>query len=275
MVADGDAVELDLAPFAASDANQREIGRAAADVANQDLLARLDQSVPVVGVGVNPGVEGRLRLFDQHDARQAGQRRRLHRQLAGHFIERGRQGQHEILLGQRMTRKSGVPGVAHVGEIPRADLDRREPIDVGRPLPRQQRRRPIHARVTQPRFRRVDQPARRQRALVAGEEADRVVRLFFLPRAFQRSSRCQLARGRLIMERGERLPRFDLSRGDHLRNGKRLDLPRLFRGVDVGRPPSWWCPGQNRPRSGSRPGMTNRRVSRPISLFPLQSRPSI
>ena len=233
VIADGDAVELDFPPFAASDANQGEIGRAAADVANQNLLAGLDQPVPVVGVGVNPGVEGGLRLFDQHDARQARQRRRTHRQLAGDLIERGRQGQHEILLGQRMTRKSGVPGVAHVGEIPRTDLDRRKPIDVGRPLPRQQRRRPIHARVTQPRLRRVDQPARRERALVAGEEADRVVRLGFLPRTAERS-RCQLARSRLIMEGGERFPRFDLSRGDHLRNGKRLDSPRLFRGVDVG-----------------------------------------
>ena len=71
VVADGHAMELDFAPFAAADANQREIGRAAADVANQDLLARRHQPLPIVGVGVDPSVKGRLRLLDQHHPRQA------------------------------------------------------------------------------------------------------------------------------------------------------------------------------------------------------------
>ena len=46
VIADGDAVELDLAAFAAADADQREVGRAAADVADQDLLARLRPAAP-------------------------------------------------------------------------------------------------------------------------------------------------------------------------------------------------------------------------------------
>ena len=92
VVADGHAVELHLAAFAAADANQREIGRAAADVADQDFLAGRDLPLPVVGVGIDPGVESGLRLLDQHHPRQSGQGGRLDGQLAGHLVERGREG---------------------------------------------------------------------------------------------------------------------------------------------------------------------------------------
>src|SRR6185436_9041116 len=68
MVADGHAVELYLPLFATADANQREIGRAATNVADENLLAWADELVPVVLMFVNPGIKGRLRLFDQHDS---------------------------------------------------------------------------------------------------------------------------------------------------------------------------------------------------------------
>ena len=119
MVADGDAVELNavcivtaagclgVAPAGAgADANQREVGRAAADIANQNRLARLYPRLPVVAMLVDPGIEGRLRFFDQHDARQFGPRRRLHGQLASDLVERSGQRQHDILLGQRVPRES-------------------------------------------------------------------------------------------------------------------------------------------------------------------------
>ena len=75
VIADGHAVELHLAAFAAADADQREVGRAAADVADEDFLARLDKLVPAVAMGIDPGIERRLRFFDEHDPRQAGQAR--------------------------------------------------------------------------------------------------------------------------------------------------------------------------------------------------------
>ena len=46
VVADGHAMELHLAPFAAADANQRKVGGAAADVADEDFLARLRPAGP-------------------------------------------------------------------------------------------------------------------------------------------------------------------------------------------------------------------------------------
>ena len=174
MIADGDAMELHFAAFAAADANEREVGSSAADIADQNLLARRDQLLPIGLMGVNPGVKSGLRLFDQHHARQTGRRRRFDGQLPGDLVERGRQREHEILLFQRLAGKAMVPSIADVGEIPRADFDRREFFHVLRPAPRQNRRRPIHARMTEPRLGRVDQPARRERALLAGEEADDV-----------------------------------------------------------------------------------------------------
>ena len=70
--ADCDAMELHAALFAAPHANQRKVGRAAADVANQDLLSRFHAFLPVLRVLVDPGVKRGLRFFDQDDTRQAG-----------------------------------------------------------------------------------------------------------------------------------------------------------------------------------------------------------
>ena len=66
--ADGDAVELGFPAFAAADADEREVGGAAADVANQDRLAWGDLLFPVAAMANQPSIEGGLRFFDQHDA---------------------------------------------------------------------------------------------------------------------------------------------------------------------------------------------------------------
>ena len=46
VIAHGHAMELHLAAFAAADANQREVGGAAADIADENFLTRLDELVP-------------------------------------------------------------------------------------------------------------------------------------------------------------------------------------------------------------------------------------
>ena len=236
VIADGHAVELHLAAFAAADADQREVGRAAADVADENLLTRFDKLVPSVSMGIDPGIERGLRFFDQHDSRQAGQGGRLDRQLPCHFIERGRQREHEILLGQRMLREAGVPSGADVGQVARADLDRRQPLDVGRSVPREKRGRAVDARVTEPRLGRADQPPRHHGPMIAGEKADdmrRFVALGRCPGQTQRGRR-QFARAGLVMEGGKRLAGFHLAGGHQLRHGKNADLPRFFARVDVG-----------------------------------------
>ena len=65
VLAHGHAVQRQLAPrFRNRD--QGEIGGAAADVHYQDQIAHLHALAPV-GVALDPGIEGRLRLFEQRD----------------------------------------------------------------------------------------------------------------------------------------------------------------------------------------------------------------
>ena len=247
VIADGHAVELHLAAFAAADADQREVGRAAADVADENLLAWLDKLIPTVPMGVDPGIERRLWFFDEHDPRQTGQGGRLDRQFPRHFVKRGRQREHEILLGQRMLGEAGVPSGADVGHVPRADLDRRQSLNVGRSVPGEKLGRAVHARMTEPRLGRTDQPPRHHRSMIAGEKADDVRRFVAAwtrrrcpsgaPAAVQ--GKRNAAGGsspsrRLVMEGGKRFAGFHLAGGYQLRHGKNADLPRVFRRVDVG-----------------------------------------
>ncbi len=51
--------------------DQRQVGCAAADVADQQRIAQLQGSPPAVAAIGQPGVDGRLRLFQQHRSRQA------------------------------------------------------------------------------------------------------------------------------------------------------------------------------------------------------------
>src|SRR5262245_27654792 len=117
MITDGHAMELHLAMLAAADPNQREIRRAAADIADQNLLSRRDELSPVVLVLLKPVIKGRLRLFDENDARQSGLRRGLHRQFPGDFVEGSRQCQYDVLPLKRLT-EFLIPCRANMRQIP-------------------------------------------------------------------------------------------------------------------------------------------------------------
>ena len=87
--------------------------------------------------------------------------------------------------------------------------------------------------MAEPRLGRTDEPPRHQGAVVASERAHGKRGLSLVPRQFQCPGG-QLAGGRLIVERGERLAGLDLAGGDQLRHGKGLDAPPLFVRIDVG-----------------------------------------
>ena len=70
VVADGDAPEA-RAGRRLDDGDQAEVGRAAADVADQDQLARPHLALPAVLVRDDPAVERRLRLLEQRDRGRA------------------------------------------------------------------------------------------------------------------------------------------------------------------------------------------------------------
>ena len=161
VVADRHAVKLQVARLLVlAHADQREVARPPADVANQDFLPRRDPPTPVVRVPVDPGVERRLRFFEQHHPRQARSLRRRQCQFARHLVERSGQSDHNVLFRQRVTGEPVVPSLVDVPQQRRRRLDGREPLHVRVPSPRQQVGRPVHAGVRQPRFRRGDHPPR-------------------------------------------------------------------------------------------------------------------
>ena len=69
MIAYGNAMKLHFVVFTAADSDQCKVGRSATNVANQDFLPRFHAPVPILGVSVDPGIERRLRFFDQHNPR--------------------------------------------------------------------------------------------------------------------------------------------------------------------------------------------------------------
>ena len=167
-----------------ADGDQGEVGRAAADVADEDEVADLDLLAPVVALGVEPGVERGLRLFQQRDVARARRRGRPRRSA------RGPTASNEAGTVRTMSCSSSrwsacpcpralVPGLAEVLQVAWWRLDRRD-------LRRWRRRRrrgcqgrigrlAVDAGVAQPALGRGDQPARHLGADVAGELADGVV----------------------------------------------------------------------------------------------------
>ena len=77
-------------------------------------------------MALDPGVEGRLRLFEQRDVAVAGLLGGFLRELARHRVEGGGHGDQHLLLGERRIRHLGVPGVAQVLQILRGGFHRRE-----------------------------------------------------------------------------------------------------------------------------------------------------
>ena len=86
VIADGDAAET-RAGRRLDDGDQAEVGRAAADVADQDQLAGAHLALPAVLVGDDPAIERRLGLFEQGDRGELGRLAASSRQLARRLVE--------------------------------------------------------------------------------------------------------------------------------------------------------------------------------------------
>ncbi len=102
MVADSDAIEFNalsllrrgltaffvlfLFEIAFERVNEREICRAASDVADENAVARLDERGPVFFMSFEPRVERRLRFFDERDARELRELCRLEGERTGRFV---------------------------------------------------------------------------------------------------------------------------------------------------------------------------------------------
>ena len=107
--ADGDAFELQFAGLL-GDRDQREIGGAAADIDHQNQIALLDALAPV-GMPLDPGVEGGLRLFEHGDVPVAGSLGGLAGQFARDGVERSGHGDQNFLLVEGRVGMLVVPGM--------------------------------------------------------------------------------------------------------------------------------------------------------------------
>ena len=171
MIADADTRELRLAVFHAY-FDQRQVGGAAADVADQHE-ARVRQFVgKPLAMMEQPVVERRLRLFKQPQRRQPGHARRFDGQRPRAFVERGGDREHHVLLFERRVGKALIPRRAHVREIARAGFDGRDLVDIVGGAPRQDRRDAIDGGMREPAFRAGDEASGNLRAEHARKPAD-------------------------------------------------------------------------------------------------------
>jgi hypothetical protein len=158
VLAHGDALEAQLSPAGAG-GDEREVGRAAAHVDDQDERVCRDARAPVRLVSHEPGVEGGLRLLQQHHVREPCRPRGGERQLARHLVEGGGHGEDDVLLGQRRG-ETRVPRLAHVSQAARRGLDGRHAGHVVGRAPGEDRRRAVDGGVAEPRLGRGDEPTR-------------------------------------------------------------------------------------------------------------------
>ena len=171
MIADADPRELRLA-IVQADFDQREVGGAAAHVADEHETGVREFVGEPLAMMKQPVVERRLRLFEQLEAIQTGHARGLHGERARAFVEGSRHREHHVLMFERRVRKTMVPGRAHMREIARAGFDRRDFTDLVGGAPRQDRRNPVDRRMREPALRARDEPAWHLSAQQAREPAD-------------------------------------------------------------------------------------------------------
>ena len=219
VVADGETLQTQFSVNLV-DRDQRQVGRPASDVNDQQHVAGRQHLAPIVGVRGQPAVNGRLRLFQQHEVvGQSSFDRRLAGQLPGRRVKRGGNGQHHLLVAQRSIGMSRVPsggqvrrGIAACNRKPRP-WSPPAAIATAAPL-RYARHVRDKANSWPPRRRVADSPP-----IAAARSAQQSRHRIIDQRCFQRFD---FAFARQIQERWKRDPRFDLPRPDQLGNRQQL-----------------------------------------------------
>ena len=149
MVADGLAEKAELAVLLVR-LDQAEIGCTAADVDDETEIAGPDAGGVLDGMTCEPAIKCRLRFFEQGEVGETSLAGGVDGEIAGHVVERGGDGENDLLVLHRLGRMTGVPGIDEMFQIARRRLDRRDARDLRRRGPRQQRGGAIDAAVTEP-----------------------------------------------------------------------------------------------------------------------------
>ena len=145
MFADSHALQRQFSSLL-GDRDQREIRGAAADVHHQNQIAHRDALAPI-GMPLDPGVERRLRLFEQQQILIAGLFGGFQRQLSRHRVERrGHRHQH-LLLDERRVRHLRIPSLAQMFQIAARCFHRGNSCDAFGRVERKDGRRAIDARM--------------------------------------------------------------------------------------------------------------------------------
>ncbi len=175
VLADGNAVERQLA-FALGDGDEREVRGAAADIDHQDQVARVDALAPV-GMALDPGIERRLRLFEQDHVAVACLLGGRQGELARHGVEGGGHRHQHLLIGEGRVGHFEIPGVAKVLQIAARGFYGRELLHALGGAPGENRAGAIDAGLREPTLRRRDEAARVFDAAFLRQAADQVARL--------------------------------------------------------------------------------------------------
>ena len=170
VLADGGAREVDAVAIAGY-ADQAEVAGAAADVADEHDLAVEEQLARAGEIVGDPGIEGRGRLFEQRQLRDARLRGGGYGQLAGFFVERRRHGEDNVVIGDRAGLRA-LPCFADLGKKAGRNIHRREHARALRRIPGQDPGVTIDVRIGEPAFGRVHQLGGHEGALLTGMHAD-------------------------------------------------------------------------------------------------------
>ena len=226
MISDRDSAEGKLAPFV-GDADEREIGRASADVADQQRIADAQAFAPGVAHVGQPRIERGLRLFQQDQfVRQPRQQRRLARQLARAGIERRRHRQHNVLLRDGGIGKGARPDGHQVLEIAPRGFDRRHLRHLRRRVPRKNRLMTIDPAVREPRLGGGHRARWHIRRLSHGHRTDGVILPSFPGKIERTASRLLL--GPQVQERRKHALRLNRPGSNKLRHQKQFYGRGLF-----------------------------------------------
>src|SRR5205085_1775360 len=142
--------------------DQRQIGRAASDVDEEDQMHAAELRLQIPAVDARPVVKRGLRLLQQNDVWQTRFLRRAQGQGASALVEGSGNGDDEVLLAQRSLGVRAGPGISQVPQDARARSHRREPRHVRGCSPRQDLRGAVDRGMAEPALRGSDVPSERR-----------------------------------------------------------------------------------------------------------------
>ncbi len=125
-----------------------------------------------VGMALDPGVEGGLRLFEQNHVAVSGLLGGGESQLAGNGVEGCGHGHENLLVDERGAGHFEIPGIAQVLQVKLRRLDGGEFLHARSRAPGEQGAGAVDAGMRQPGFRRRDQAAGIFDAALLGQAAD-------------------------------------------------------------------------------------------------------